>query len=552
MSWQPAAVLAAAVAWDGHLCVARPGPDGTSTVGIVDHVSTAFPGDVQAMTATQAGRFLVASTCGVLAPAPWGASANLYRIDARGQWRRLTRDPGGNRDPHAMDDGRIMYIRREFIDQGQGRCTVFTMNEDGTNQTLFYDPRADPRQIIQARPVPGAEAAIAVAARDQAADSGSLVRIDAMAGRRDGYGLMVLSETGAWRDPWPLPDGRIVAAWRGDPAGRWKVVVRQADGAVTDLIVDAERDVLQPRPLLSRAVGGIRPDAVDLRTPEAFIYIQDVYAGLGMIGVPRGSAASLRVLALDLPVDGHAVGAASGQPTKTIIGTVPLAADGSAFVRVPPAVPLTFQILDRDGAMIQTMRSWISLQRGERRSCVGCHDQPNLGPLTTTPTAFRQAPADCNVRSLPVGFRTQVQPILDRQCASCHGLPRPSPRASFVSVADANGPWTDAWRTLTADRMAGATPDGAMPLPPSRFASATSHLLALVDGHHHGVHLDAAERAALAAWIDRGMPMGAAPADVLAGDALAAHRARLAQREAAMAAERAAMQAEIIATYGNE
>jgi len=62
---------------------------------------------------------------------------------------------------------------------------------------------------------------------------------------------------------------------------------------------------------------------------------------------------------------------------KRVLGTVPIEADGSALFEVPARTPLYFQVLDEHGFAIQSMRSWMTLQPGENRSCVGCHEDPN-------------------------------------------------------------------------------------------------------------------------------------------------------------------------------
>ena len=58
---------------------------------------------------------------------------------------------------------------------------------------------------------------------------------------------------------------------------------------------------------------------------------------------------------------------------KKIWGVADVYEDGSAFFRVPARTPLYFQALDERGYVVQTMRSWSTLQPGETQSCVGCH-----------------------------------------------------------------------------------------------------------------------------------------------------------------------------------
>ena len=62
---------------------------------------------------------------------------------------------------------------------------------------------------------------------------------------------------------------------------------------------------------------------------------------------------------------------------KRILGEAKIYEDGSACFRVPAKTPVYFQIVNQDGHVIQTMRSWSTLQPGETFSCVGCHEDKN-------------------------------------------------------------------------------------------------------------------------------------------------------------------------------
>jgi hypothetical protein len=144
---------------------------------------------------------------------------------------------------------------------------------------------------------------------------------------------------------------------------------------------------------------------------------------------------------------------------KHVLGTVPVEADGSAYFQVPARTPVYFQLLDDRGHVVQTMRSWSTLQPGETQSCVGCHESKHevpppmpsaaalgAGPRSLTP--FDQFAAQHGARNpitdtslagdeavkalltvnhpgglgTPEGFSfvREVQPILDKHCIGCH------------------------------------------------------------------------------------------------------------------------------------
>ena len=68
-------------------------------------------------------------------------------------------------------------------------------------------------------------------------------------------------------------------------------------------------------------------------------------------------------------------------------GVVPVREDGSAHFVVPARKNLFFQALDKDFMEVQRMRSFVNLQPGETRSCIGCHE-----PKSTAPPPPRKTP----------------------------------------------------------------------------------------------------------------------------------------------------------------
>jgi hypothetical protein len=77
-----------------------------------------------------------------------------------------------------------------------------------------------------------------------------------------------------------------------------------------------------------------------------------------------------------------------------VMGTAPVEADGSFFVKTSADRPIRFALLDSAGSTVREEHGWFWMRRGEQRYCVGCHTGPersseNRLPLvlshTTTP-----------------------------------------------------------------------------------------------------------------------------------------------------------------------
>lgn len=88
------------------------------------------------------------------------------------------------------------------------------------------------------------------------------------------------------------------------------------------------------------------------------------------------------------------------------LGTIPLAADGSFYARVPADRALAIQAVDGEGRAVINELSWIYVRPGEQRSCVGCHSPRAGTPSTTTVgLANRVKPIDALGKGRPHRFR---------------------------------------------------------------------------------------------------------------------------------------------------
>ena len=119
--------------------------------------------------------------------------------------------------------------------------------------------------------------------------------------------------------------------------------------------------------------------------------LADIYDGRNMAGVKRGEIKKLLVLE-SLPMPIHYTGGMEpisygGTFTlERIVGTVPVEADGSAYLELPALRSFFFVALDENDLSVKRMQSFLTVQPGETTSCVGCHEQ-----RTQTPRARRHA-----------------------------------------------------------------------------------------------------------------------------------------------------------------
>ena len=205
-----------------------------------------------------------------------------------------------------------------------------------------------------------------------------------------------------------------------------------------------------------------------------------------------------------------------GWPTfvaKAVLGTVPIAENGSANFLAPAGRVLYFQLLDDEFNELQRMRSVLQLQPGERRSCVGCHDdrqaspRPEFGVALTQPSRYLTRPpwgAD------PFDYQSVVQPVFDAHCVRCHDGKTPQ-RTNLQGTLD-SGRVPASYRALIEggwvhyfDLTWGMRHFKAEPLSFGTLKSRLWNVLA--DEDHAEVKLNESEMRAIKAWVDLNCPL---------------------------------------------
>lgn len=460
----------------------------------------------------------------------------LHTMDAGGEnLRAISAFENFEWTPAVANDGRILYTRWDYIDRFNGHFfSLWSTNPDGTNAQLVYgNYTTQPQVKFEARPIPGSTKLIMTAGAHHSNVGGTLVLLDRSRGTEEADPIVRLTpevpypETVAnvgmyYANPYPLSEEHYLVSWSDrhlPPHGRYDdeernptnasgLYLYDAFGNLTLLYRDAAISSLCPIPLRARPRPPVLPSAVQWAGPqEGFLMLKDVYQGLP--GVERGTVKRLRVVAvppkvqpnMDLP----RIGVSKEDPGKYVLGTVPVEPDGSAWFRVPSGVPLFFQALDARGLAIQTMRSLAYVQPQQTLSCVGCHEPREAAPATgKAPLATRRGPSRLTLGpggSWPLRYDRLVQPVLDKQCVSCHRPGGDDARAarldltaphSYASLMEFGGKDLS---TLAKERdrsLVGET------------TARRSKLLALLTGGqgHAGVKLDAESLDRLITWMD--------------------------------------------------
>lgn len=513
-------------------------------------------------------------------PCWWTEISNLYRMDHEGKYiRRLAIDQVHTLYPSVLENGRIIYTRWDYSDRGQNYPhPLFNMNPDGTDQRVYYGGNSwFPTSLLHARSIPGTDKVMAIAAGHHTRQHGKVVVLDVKEGRDEGKGMHfvapkrevpyervdVAQQHGdQFRYPYPLNEEEFLVSYVPEKEGNEDR--RYADHATYGLYwmdVDGRRELLFSDPNLSvgRPVPIRKPnqmvevaDTVDYQQKTGLYYVQDVYQGVGLKDIPRGTAKKIRIVRLNYRAagvgqsrnQGEGGGSLNSNPVsigngawdiKEILGDVDIHEDGSALFEVPAMESIYLQVLDAKGRVIQNTRTWDTVRPGEKKACKGCHvkKDANFHAFAQENTlAWQQKPQKIQPfygETRGFSFIKEVQPTLDAKCVSCHD-------GSQEGVMSLSGElkqhgtlekrrWSDAYLNLTHSVKKTRKKDSyysgntehevvnwiskmskPTELEPYSFGAATSKMMHMMEEGHHGVQLTEEEYHKLAAWMDLLVP----------------------------------------------
>lgn len=449
-------------------------------------------------------------------------------------YRRLTFDQDANWNPVVMNNGRVMYTRWEYTDLTHYYSRiVMHMNPDGTEQKALYGSGSMfPNSTFDIQPLPGYSSAFVgiISGHHGIARSGRLLLFDPNKARKGTDGVMqeiphrnrpVVEEIkdqlvdGVWPQfikPTPLSDKYFLVAAKLDPHALWGIYLVDIYDNITCLMEAEGEGFISPALVKKRQTPPAIPDRVKLNDKEATVFIQDIYTGEGLQGVPRGTVKSLRIHAYEYAYvktlsDHNWHGIQSGWDIKRLLGTVPVEEDGSAIFKIPANTPISIQPLDEHGAAIQWMRSWLTGQPGEVVSCIGCHEDQNeiampKRVMASQKPALKLKAPEGGTRSFT--FDLEIQPILDRACIACHnGQGRAFDLRAGEKDEKGYGP---SYLNLHPYVHRQGGEGDMLVLFPYEYYQNTSELVRLLKKGHHNVQLTEEEWHTLYNWIDYNAP----------------------------------------------
>ena len=461
--------------------------------------------------------------------------------------RQLTFEQDADWMPVVMENGRVLYTRWEYTDNSHYFARILMhMNPDGTAQSSFYGTTSFwPNSLFYCRQVPGDPNKFVgiVSGHHGIRRTGELHLFDVSKGNVEEKGRVhkfpsygrkyeakIMDElvNGKWPQlihPFPLSEKYIVCAGRESQSeefshygGRFVLYLIDAFDNMVPLVDLGNAHAMEPMPLQSRPKPQEIMDKTNPDIDYGYVFLNDIYQGNGLKGVPRGTVKALRVIEYFYGYrntgNHHVIAEEGSWDIKRIHGTVRVEEDGSAFFKVPANRPIAIQPLDKDGNALQLMRSWFTVMPGETQSCVGCHESQGMTPTSKPAIAGRKRPQEikkfiADVRGY--SYKRDVQPVIDRYCVGCHdGSKQDRPNFKrgpevFRTVSIANGFNASYLNLMRYIRRSGPESNQHM-LSPLEFHTSTSELVQMLEKGHNGVKLDKESMDILRTWIDLNVP----------------------------------------------
>ncbi|MFV2068108.1 MAG: hypothetical protein ACC645_14130 [Pirellulales bacterium] len=468
----------------------------------------------------------------------WALAYCVFTMNADGSDpRQITISKDGEWDPFLLEDGTIGFTRWDYVMKFWSPIQMlWSVRPDGTNARMIYGSDlgrkyAYPLNYASPRPIPGTNKLVCIGSAHHNTGAGPLCIIDLGIGPNVAEGMQRITpvrfvETpdrqphNGWYDcPFPLDekyflvsytfsqqetDTRNYAIYLLDLYGGKELIYRDEElSALFPILIQPRR---RPRALAETAEG----------PKEGFgaFMIHDVHEGLAEAA--RGKARYVQVVEVHerhIHTAPYAleVGPDSGFETKTVLGTVPVEEDGSAYFRMPADTSVFFTVLDENHRALHTMRSVTSVRAGERTGCIGCHEPTRRAPsnrltLASTKPPSRIQPPPWGVR--PMDYDALVQPLLNQHCTACHDGTGGDGKSFDLTAGKErmfmNVPLVGSYTNLR--KHVRHAPIFQYFLRPGTFGSRVSPLIDLLDKGHYQVELGRGEWQLLCAWIDCNAP----------------------------------------------
>jgi hypothetical protein len=448
--------------------------------------------------------------------------------------------------PSVNNDGMLVYSRWDYVDRDTNIAHhIWTSFPDGRNPRSFhgnYPVRRESRPWMEMsiRAIPGSHRYVATTGSHHGNAFGSLVLIDP---RLEDDGAMAqltrltpdtpfpeaegkpIRNYMRYGTAWPLSEDDYLCVYDSEAKNRGIYWIDRF-GNRELIYSDPSISCLSPIPLRPRHMPPVIPSKtvqtakaiqmVSGKIPQETITIVNIYDS-DFVWPEGTKVTALRIIqALPKttpPPNRPRIGIANQTNARVVLGTVPVEADGSAYFEAPVGKAIYFQALDQRGMAIQSMRSATYVHPGEQMTCLGCHEPKHRVPKQSTarPLALMRPPSKIEADvdgSNPFNYVRLVQPVLERNCVSCHQKEK---ALDLSGEIEGNNGWTRSYNNLAekygfyfhvSNGSINQGVHGGSRTIPGKFGAKASGLMKYMDDRHYGVKLSEEDFHRLTLWLD--------------------------------------------------
>ena len=462
--------------------------------------------------------------------------------------------------PSIDNNGKIVYTRWDYIDRDSDVAHhLWSCFPDGTDPRSSHGNYPESRESrpwmeMSIRAIPNSHKYIAVSAPHHGDNYGSLVLIDqhieddramSQIKRITPEAHFPESERApgvahkkgthnprgeVYGSPWPLNEDFYLCVYDTNQR-RHGIYLVDSFGNKELLYRDPNISCLDPIPFRPRKRPPVIPsrtrqtkkDILNKPSAKATVSIMNVFEA--ELPLPKQTVIKqLRVVAVfpkwNAFMDEPRIGFADQSLARGILGVVPVEKDGSVYFECPTNIEVYFQLLDEKGQAVQSMRSGTYLHPGENMTCLGCHESKYTTPaLMKRSIALMRPPSILEKEApgtYPLTFPRLVQPILDKNCVSCHAkekktFPLDGQTMRLVNKKQKQVPfgWSNGYFNLSRYAWGKYGGNGALPFfnkrsysIPGQIGAKASKLLSILEKDHHGVKLSPLELRRITIWLD--------------------------------------------------
>ncbi|MHC4889031.1 MAG: discoidin domain-containing protein [Planctomycetota bacterium] len=435
--------------------------------------------------------------------------------------------------PSVNNDGMIVYTRWDYVDRDTNIAHhIWTCFPDGRDPRSFhgnYPVRRESRPWMEMsiRAIPGSHRYVATTGSHHGNAFGSLILIDPRL--EDDRAMAQLTrltpdtpfpeaEAKPIRDymrygtAWPLSEDDYLCVYDSEAKNRGIYWIDRFGNR--ELIYrDPSISCLSPIPLRPRPRPPVIPTQT-LQTADAIqkagskhrqetIAVMNVYNS-DFKWPEATKIRSLRIIQVlpktTPPPNKPRIGIADQTNARAVLGTVPVEADGSAYFEAPVMA-------------VQSMRSGTYVHPGERLTCLGCHEPKHRAPQQSGRTVLALRRSASKIRpdvdgSNPFNYVRLVQPVLNRNCVSCHSE---KGALDLSGVIEGTHGWVRSYNNLAEkygfyfhvrNGSINTGIHGGSRTIPGEFGAKASRLLEYANEQHYGVRLSEADFHRLVLWLD--------------------------------------------------